>query len=132
MNHTRSISAFPGCRVDVLDGVSIVTLRGSSLDGRLVKSLRKQVLDVIARHSRVIVDFGGVVFLDAAGLDAVWEWVRSAQARHTEVRLVNCSKSVAVLLQIVRIPKAVPVFGNVGEALASLADRQSVMARTAS
>ena len=69
-----------------------------------------------AAAPRLIVDLSGTVFLASAGLMALIQLSREAQAGKGEFRLAGCSTDVLRVIQMVKLERVLPIFADVDEA----------------
>ena len=89
--------------------VSVKTLNGKhaeiavagEIDASTQDQLRAQLLDVIERGAKdIVVDMGGVTFLDSSGLRGLIEAIQRGAA----VTLLNLQPAVKLVFDIVEIP----------------------------
>lgn len=82
----------------------VLDLRGRITLGPETEAVRnrmKQVLD--AGHTRIILDLGGVSYIDSAGLSTLVACFITTRKRSGELKLLNLTKSVRDVLQITRL-----------------------------
>src|SRR6516225_5312108 len=109
----------------VIDGFMLLDLRGRITLGPDTEIVRNRVKNVIeAGHKRVILDLGGVSYIDSAGLSTLIACYISARKSGGEVKLLNLTKFVRDLLQITRLSTVFETFDNLEAAQRSF-DRPS-------
>lgn len=69
-------------------------------------------------NSRLVLDFSQTAFLASAGLAAMAQLSRQAQAQGGEVRLTGCSSDVRRVIEMVRFDQVVPLYQDLAAALA--------------
>jgi anti-anti-sigma regulatory factor len=98
---------------------TIICMKPSWLEPRLSVRERRRVVDFIVSHRHVVLDFSEVETTTGAGLVIVAEWAERARANGGSLVIANCAMPVSVLLGILRIKRAVQVFTNLSDAMAS-------------
>jgi anti-anti-sigma factor len=71
--------------------------------GPLVAHMDSILRDPFVRH--LVVDLGGVGFLDSSGIEALVSALRLGQTRHVGVQVVNCRPNVQRVLEITGVDK---------------------------
>ena len=109
----------------VIDGFMLLDLRGKITLGPDTEIVRNRVKDVIeAGHKRVILDLGGVSYIDSAGLATLVACYISARKAGGQVKLLNLTKIVRDLLQITRLSTVFEIYDNLEAAQRSF-ERES-------
>jgi anti-sigma B factor antagonist len=97
----------------VIGGFMVLDLRGRITLGPDTEAVRNKVKEVIeAGHQRVILDLGGVSYIDSAGLSTLVACYISARKAGGEVKLLNLTKFVRDLLQITRLSTVFETYDN--------------------
>ena len=109
----------------VIGSFMVLDLRGKITLGPDTEIVRNKVKDVVeAGHKRVILDLGGVSYIDSAGLSTLVACYVSAQKAGGEVKLLNLTKFVRDLLQITRLSTVFETYDSLDAAQRSF-DRES-------
>ncbi len=88
----------------VIGSFMVLDLRGKITLGPDTEIVRNKVKEVVeVGHKRVILDLGGVSYIDSAGLSTLVACYISARKAGGEVKLLNLTKFVRDLLQITRL-----------------------------
>ena len=96
-----------------IDGFTLLDLRGRITLGPDTETVRNKVKNVIeAGHTRVILDLGGVTYIDSAGLSTLVACYISARKVGGQVKLLNLTKIVRDLLQITRLSTVFEIYDN--------------------
>jgi anti-sigma B factor antagonist len=102
------------------DGHVVVTLSGEldMLDAGLVTA---GLAAAVARAPQVIVDLGGLEFIDCSGVTALVRGRKLARHAGGELRLAAPRPPVLLVLTVTRLAGVIPVHASVAEALAMAA-----------
>jgi anti-sigma B factor antagonist len=101
----------------VIDGLMVLDLRGKITLGPDTEIVRNKVREVIeAGHKQVVLDLGGVSYIDSAGLSTLVASYVSARKAGGEVKLLNLTKFVHDLLQITRLSTVFETYDNLDAA----------------
>ncbi len=94
-----------------VDGVTIVDVAGRATLGKGYGQPPKTVKNIASRgQKRVLLDLGGVSFIDSYGLNDLVSSYTSATSRGAELRLVNVPERVKYLLQLTRLDSVFDTF----------------------
>lgn len=92
--------------VNAADGVQVITLNGR-FDAFEVPPLIKWFEDhVTDANARVIVDLGGVGFLDSAALAALVKGMKRCRERSGDLILCNLQQAVRIIFELTGLHKA--------------------------
>lgn len=69
-------------------------------------------------QNRVVVDLGGVEFIDSSGLAALVKGLKRCREWGGEQVLCNLQQSVIIIFELTRLDKAFKIFDTVAQALA--------------
>lgn len=69
-------------------------------------------------HNRVVVDLGGVEFVDSSGLAALVKGLKRCRELGGEQILCNLQQSVVIIFELTRLDKAFKIFDNIPQAIA--------------
>ena len=103
-----------------IDDVTVLTLTGQILldDGDL--AFRRQIHDVLGRgHRKIVVDLGGVTYIDSAGLGMMAGKLKTVREAGGEMKLVHLTSKTQRLLAMVRLMSSFEVFEDQAAALRS-------------
>ena len=113
-------------------GATVVVVRGE-IDLSTVPKLSDQ-LDELINEDRVdlIIDMGGVGFIDSTGLGALVGARKKALAKDGSVQLACVQQKILKVFRITQLTELFPVHDSVADALTSSSDRPSDPERTPS
>ncbi len=102
-------------------GVTVLTLTGRVTLGVESKTLRTRLKDMLDEggKTKIVLDLGGVAYMDSAGLGALVASFTSAQSYGAEIKLANLTKKLGEQLQITKLATVFEVFGSVEDAVRS-------------
>jgi anti-sigma B factor antagonist len=100
------------------DGHVIVALRGE-LDIADAVSVAAELAAVAAREPEIIVDLGGLEFIDSSGVAALARGRKQARHAGGDLRLAAAQQQVLRVLTLTRLIEAFPVHASVDEAAGS-------------
>mgnify|MGYP000276419856 CR=1 FL=1 len=79
--------------------------------------LKQQLVELIESGCiNVVVDLGGVAFIDSSGLGVLVSALRRARERDGAVRIVCTRDNVLKIFRITGLDKVFPIFSNTAEA----------------
>jgi anti-sigma B factor antagonist len=117
------------CRVSVrqVGGISVVELSGRITLGDGSGTVRETVKDLVEKeHKNILLDLGGVNYIDSAGLGELIGSYASVRSRGGEVKLLNTQKKVHDLLQITKLYTVFEVFTDEATALESFPRKAAI------
>jgi len=109
-----SFKSFEKSGVMVLELTGRITLGGGDVK---MRDLIKGQLD--AGQKRIVVDLGGVSFMDSSGLGELVAAYTSARRAGVTIKLANLTKKIDDLMEITRLASIFEMYGSVDEAVAS-------------
>jgi anti-anti-sigma factor len=101
------------------NGVGLVTVVGS-LNAPTVESFHAQFgawFDSQPGIKQVVVDLGGVSFIDSLGLGALISIFKRVAERGGDMRLVRPQQAVKLVLEITRTSRILHTFGTIEDAM---------------
>lgn len=104
---------------EIKNGVGLVTVTGS-LNAAIVESFRNQFGAWFQSQpgvKQVVVDLGGVSFMDSSGLGAPIGTFKRVAERGGDMNLARPQPNVKTVLEITRTNRILRLFGSVEEAL---------------
>lgn len=107
MNITAEVSA----------DVVVVTVHAKALDASNSDEFRREVGTHVGNHSKAVLDFGDVGFVDSAGLGALLSTMRQLASRGGDLKICNVSKPVRVIFELVRFHRILDILNSREEAL---------------
>ena len=116
MKRYAQLSTLPAYQIDDLHGICTVRLEIAALNAKFPKRDQRAIHDVIASRSSVVVDFTDVETIDTGGLDIILNWISASRTAGTKFCFTHCAPPVLLILQLLRIPKEVPVLDGFEEA----------------
>jgi anti-sigma B factor antagonist len=105
--------------VTQIGAVAVVAPRGD-LDMATVGDVRRTLVGLIdGGQSQVLMDLGGVGYLDSSGLGALVAAMKQARAVGGDVRLCALQDDVRGIFELTRLARAISIHPTRQEALAS-------------
>jgi anti-anti-sigma factor len=104
---------------EIKDGVGVVTVTGL-LNSSIVESFGNQLGAWLQSHpevKHVVVDLGGVSFMDSSGLRALIGIFKLVAERGGNMNLARPQPNVKMVLEITCVNRSLRVFGSVEEAM---------------
>jgi anti-sigma B factor antagonist len=100
------------------DGVTVLTLAGRVTLGDESNQLRSKIKELLAQgKKRLVLDLGGVSYIDSAGLGTLVAAYTSARNDGGEIRLANVTKKFGELLNITKLVTIFDVYDSVTDSL---------------
>lgn len=102
-----------------VEGVTVVYCNGRIVFGEEAASLREQVKNLLATQKQIVLNLGGVSYIDSGGLGTLVGLYTSARAAGGDIRLANLTQRVGDQLQITKLVTVFDVFDSEDKAVAS-------------
>lgn len=100
---------------------NILTLSGR-LDGRNPRILKEKLTKELRTSNRIILDLSSVNYIDSTGLGVLVGGLKKAMKQEGDIRLVNPSNEVRMLMELTRVDKVFLIYSNQETALLSYSD----------
>lgn len=101
----------------VIDGVTVLDVRGRITLGQETEALRTTVSGTLAAgRKRIVLNLGNVDYIDSAGLGILVASAASARNAGGELKLVSLTRRVRDLMQITRLSTLFEVYDTVEKA----------------
>jgi anti-sigma B factor antagonist len=111
-------------RIDTKEagGVTVVTVAGRVTLGDESNQMRTMIKELLAQgKKRLVLDLGGVSYIDSAGLGTLVAAYTSARNSGADIRLANISQKLDDLLNITKLVTVFSVYESVDDALKAFA-----------
>jgi anti-sigma B factor antagonist len=100
------------------DGDFVLVRVSGEVDLSWSQTIRKAILDALAKARAVGVDLSAVSYIDSSGIAALVEGFQSARGKGQKFSLVAASQSVRSVLQLARLDRVFPMVEDVSAARA--------------
>lgn len=102
------------------DGISVLELSGTITLGAGDMTMRDLIKDMLNQGKKaIIVDLGGVSFMDSTGLGELVAAYTTARHQQASVKLVNLTKKIKDLLAITQLAAVFECYDSMEEGMAS-------------
>jgi anti-sigma B factor antagonist len=102
-----------------VDGVLIVDCHGRIVFGAESAMLRDTIRKLIAENKRIVLNLGGVNYIDSGGLGTLVSLYTTARTSGGSIKLTNLTQRVGDLLQVTKLVTVFEVFDNEDQAIDS-------------
>jgi anti-sigma B factor antagonist len=85
------------------DGITIVMCNGRIIFGEEASELREKIKSLLAQKKKIVLNLGGVSYIDSGGLGILVSLYTSARAGGGNIKLANLTQRVGDLLQITKL-----------------------------
>ena len=103
-------------------GVTVLTLAGRVTLGDESNQMRTKIKELLAAgKKRLVLDLGGVSYIDSAGLGTLVAAYTSTRNNGGDIKLANITEKFDELLSITKLLTVFSVYKSVDEALKSFA-----------
>ena len=86
-----------------MDGIMIVDCNGRIVFGDETAALRELVKGLLAQNNKIVLNLGGVNYIDSGGLGTLVALYSSARSAGGSIKLANLTERVGNLLQITKL-----------------------------
>ncbi len=108
----------------LVDGVTIVDCSGRIVFGDEAAGLREFVKGLLSDHKQIVLNLGGVNYIDSGGLGTLVSLYTSARNAGSNIKLANLTQRVGDLLQVTKLLTVFDVYEGEDKAVRSF--RKSV------
>jgi anti-sigma B factor antagonist len=110
----------------ILDGITVVDCCGRIVFGEEGAALRDAVKELLAETKQIVLNLGGVSYIDSGGLGTLVGLYTSARSAGGSIKLANLTQRVGDLLQVTKLLTVFDVYD--GEDKAVRAFRKAAVA----
>jgi anti-sigma B factor antagonist len=105
----------------IRSGVTIIRLSGKLISGPDLVELKIAFQNVVNqdRHQKVLLDLGGVGWMDSSGLGVIVSGHTTVRRAGGEMKILNATKKIHELFIITKLITVFETFGNEDDALKS-------------
>jgi anti-sigma B factor antagonist len=96
-----------------------ILILSGRLDGKNPTTFKEKLAQELLVNNRLIVDLTNVKYMDSTGLGVLVGSLKKAYDEEGDIRLINPSAEVRMLMELTRVDKVFQIFPNLGEALGS-------------
>lgn len=107
----------------LLDGIVVVDCSGRLVFGDETSLLRDTVKDLLTRNKDIVLNLGGVNYIDSGGLGTLVSLYTSARNAGGSLKLANLTRRVGDLLQITKLLTVFEVYDGEDKAVRSFHKR---------
>ena len=97
--------------------VLVVQVPEDALNAIHSSQFKCTIKPLLEENGRILLDMGGIEFLDSAGCGALLSCLRHVNSRGGQLRLCCVQKPVETLFKLVRIDRIISIHGSREEAL---------------
>lgn len=109
----------------VKDGVLVLCVEGTdALDTACAAAFKHQAVAAIPTNGDVVVDLGGLEFVDSAGVGAFVGLYKAARAKGARLRFAAARPGVSSVLELIRLHRILEVSEDVAAATRALRERR--------
>lgn len=94
------------------DGVQVITVPRMDLDASNADEFKRDAAPLVEGHPSVVLDFGGVGFMDSAGLGAVLSVYKKVRSEGGRFGVFGLSPEVSALFDLVRMRRLFDVYAD--------------------
>jgi anti-sigma B factor antagonist len=102
-----------------VDGVMVIDCEGRLVFGEESASLRDSVKNLISQNNHLVLNLGGVNYIDSGGLGTLVALYTTARNAGGAIKLAALTQRVGDLLQVTKLLTVFEVFNTVEEAVTS-------------
>ncbi len=106
-----------------VNGVTVVYCSGRIVFGEEAAELRERIKEMLATIRQIVLNLGGVSYIDSGGLGTLVGLYTSARASGGEIKLANLTQRVQDQLQITKLVTVFEVYDSEEKAINSFAAR---------
>jgi anti-sigma B factor antagonist len=112
-----------------VEGVTVLEVSGRIVLGEGGIAFRDSIQNVLRTDTKkIVVDLGGVNYMDSSGLGELTNAYTSAKARGCDVRLAGLTRRLDNLMLITKLATVFDIYSDEAEAVAAFSSYQSAVA----
>ena len=101
------------------DGITIVMCNGRIVFGEEAAELREKIKSLLAQKKKLILNLGGVSYIDSGGLGTLVGVYSSARAQGADIKLTGLGQRLRDVLAITKLATVFEVYDTEQEAIAA-------------
>ena len=101
------------------DGVTVILCNGRIVFGEESSQLRDLVKSTLAQSKKIVLNLGGVSYIDSGGLGVLVALYTSARGSGGDIKLANLTQRVGDILQITKLSTIFEVYDGEQKAINS-------------
>jgi anti-sigma B factor antagonist len=101
------------------DGVTVILCNGRIVFGEESSQLRDLVKNTLAQSKKIVLNLGGVSYIDSGGLGVLVALYTSARGSGGDIKLANLTQRVGDILQITKLSTIFEVYDGEQKAINS-------------
>ena len=101
------------------NGVTVILCNGRIVFGEESSQLRDEVKKMLAQSKKIVLNLGGVSYIDSGGLGVLVALYTSARAAGGDIKLANLTQRVGDILQITKLSTIFEVYDGEQKAIES-------------
>lgn len=106
--------------IDERGNIVLISVVEERLDAHNSTDLKTRMLDLFEEgKNNMVVDLGGVRFVDSSGLGALVSGFKNASARNGNLKLASLQPQVQSMFELTRLHRVFEIFNSSEDALAS-------------
>jgi anti-sigma B factor antagonist len=111
-------------KLRVVNDIIVIDLSGRITLGEGSVSLRNEIQEVLTKGNKhILLNLGDISYIDSSGLGELISAHTSAKNRGREVKLLNLTRKVRDLMEIVKLSTVFDIFDEEASAIASFQHR---------
>jgi anti-sigma B factor antagonist len=104
-----------------LEGMVVVAPQSERLDAAEATAFKGQIVDLVNQgHTRLLLDFSRVDFMDSSGLGALLSSLKTVSASGGKMVVCGVRGNLVNLFRLTKLESIIPVFGSREEAQRAL------------
>lgn len=105
------------------EGVTVVYCNGRIVFGDEATILRDKVKELLQEHKQIVLNLGGVSYIDSGGLGTLVGLYTSARGAKADIKLANLTQRVRDQLQITKLVTVFESFDSEDMAIRSFSEK---------
>lgn len=103
-----------------VDGVRVLDLKGKVTSGEPEAKLKQRIAELVEDgHTRIVINLGGVPYMDSSGLGELVRCFTAAQRAGGRIKLANPSRRLVDLLNLTKLSTILDTYDTEKDAIAS-------------
>ena len=103
--------------VEKIGDIAVVSPQAQTLEQTNGPAFKEALAPILAAHTRVVLDFAQVRYIDSTGLAAVLSCLRRLNERDGDLKLCGLSRPVRTLFELARMHRLFDIFPDREEAV---------------
>lgn len=98
--------------LETIGDVAVASVSIEELDAGNAAEFKRDMAPILEAHAKVVLDLGGLHFIDSSGLGCFLSCLRKVTAKGGDLKLCRLSPQVRTVVELVRMHRMLDIFAT--------------------